>query len=172
MSSLELGLSHLATIALVFFLTACILKGFTLARVLLLVFPFAACIFLDFSDPARGIPRSEIDHNELREVLLWADLYLAVILGWIVAFPVPLAVIPPERAAVYKRLEWALAVVFAASLVLSTFRIGAPMRFLTPFEAQPIVARSIQSLVLAVYFFLLVKLALRSEFSLSGARQD
>src|SRR3972149_7986901 len=91
MSSLELGLSYLATVALVLFLMPCMLKGFTPARVLLLVLPFAGCVFLDFSDPARAIPRSQIGPAELRQVLLWADLYLLLMLAWIVVFPLPLA---------------------------------------------------------------------------------
>ncbi len=180
LSPVDLGLTHLFMFVFAVLLAVCVGRGFTPLRTVLLIVPFALCYFLNarlmmlWADLALAPSAS---FRALSPIVLGSALLLGTVLAWIALFPFPFQwQTETETGALFRRLEWATVGVLAIGLaslawyematisVLSSNALTPPPEDLW-MDIRQNTGRQIQSQVLATYFFLLIKFALRFEFA-------
>lgn len=174
----DLGVVYLRVSVFVLFLSVCLVKGFTVWRVILLAVPFAVTTFLE---PMLIWPKwsqdPQADLHTLQRLTTIAFSHLTVMLAWVVSFPLPFAWerMPSERRAVWKRTEWVLAAVLAAGLLTHAFSMTAlieraPLLETVVEKVRNVVGSGIQFEVLLIYFFVLFRVGLRLELQAKYGR--
>ncbi len=171
---MDLGVFQLFQMVFVVFLAICLGKGFTVFRILLLVIPYAICSFLTVKlITLRPALDSATDFSPLRSLVFVALLCLGTVLAWVAIFPFPFTwrSLPSDRGVFWRRLEWTVAALLAASLVplaWYTISLGEIVQHSSKeliAHAQQYAGRDIQSHALSIYVFLFLKVALRFEIA-------
>ena len=170
-----LGLAQLSMIVFFILFGVCVARGFSVFRVVLLVLPFALCLFFNMKLMALETLSSPTDLSAARLVMFTSFLYALVVLAWIVVFPFPSGWqnAPSEIRIPWKRIEWSAAALGAGGLLVDAWYMAwtislveaAQMEQELLAEIRQNAARQIQFEVLYIFLFFLFKVALRVEIA-------
>jgi len=153
----------------------CVARGFSVFRVVLLVVPFALCLFLNMKLMAWETLSSPTDLSALRLIVFGSFLYALIVLVWIVAFPFPFGWqdVPSEIGIPYKRIEWSLAALGVGGLLVAAWYMASTISVVEAAQVEQALlpeirqnaVRQIQFEVLYIFLFFLFKVALRVEIA-------